>query len=131
MSIPIIKKMDVYPVAGYDSMLLNLSGAHEPFFTRNVVILTDSNGILGVSEVPGNPKITQILKKSRSDVLGTRLFDYKKVMRVMGEKFSQLDQDGRGQQTFDQRVLIHALTAVETAFLDLIGKFVHEPVAEL
>ena len=87
--------MDVYPVAGYDSMLLNLSGAHEPFFTRNVVILTDSNGILGVSEVPGNPKITQILKKSRSDVLGTRLFDYKKVMRVMGEKFSQLDQDGR------------------------------------
>ncbi|MDC2839461.1 enolase C-terminal domain-like protein [Limosilactobacillus mucosae] len=131
MSIPTIKKMDVYPVAGYDSMLLNLSGAHEPFFTRNVVILTDSNGTLGVSEVPGGQKITQVLKKSRSDVLGTRLFDYKKVMHIMKEKFSQLDQDGRGQQTFDQRVLIHALTAVETAFLDLIGKFVHEPVAEL
>ena len=123
--------MDVYPVAGYDSMLLNLSGAHEPFITRNVVILTDSNGTLGVSEVPGGQKITQVLKKSRSDVLGTRLFDYKKVMHIMKEKFSQLDQDGRGQQTFDQRVLIHALTAVETAFLDLIGKFVHEPVAEL
>ena len=36
---PHIIKMDVYPVAGKDSMLLNLSGAHSPFFTRNVVIL--------------------------------------------------------------------------------------------
>ena len=41
------------PVAGYDSMLLNLSGAHGPFFTRNVVILTDSAGNIGLGEVPG------------------------------------------------------------------------------
>lgn len=30
-----IERMEVIPVAGYDSMLLNLAGAHEPFFTRN------------------------------------------------------------------------------------------------
>ena len=37
---PRITRLQVIPVAGRDSMLLNLSGAHAPFFTRNIVILT-------------------------------------------------------------------------------------------
>ena len=39
---PKIVGMEVYPVAGRDSMLLNLSGAHAPYFTRNVLVLEDS-----------------------------------------------------------------------------------------
>lgn len=38
MSAPKVTTLRVVPVAGHDSMLLNLSGAHGPFFTRNVVI---------------------------------------------------------------------------------------------
>ena len=45
---PIITDMTVIPVAGRDSMLLNLSGAHGPYFTRNIVILKDSSGQTGV-----------------------------------------------------------------------------------
>lgn len=30
---PVIKTMQVIPVAGYDSMLMTLSGAHAPCFT--------------------------------------------------------------------------------------------------
>jgi hypothetical protein len=41
---PLVVAMQVIPVAGRDSMLLNLSGAHGPFFTRNIVIVTDSAG---------------------------------------------------------------------------------------
>ena len=52
-SAPVIKEMTVIPVAGHDSMLLNLSGAHAPFFTRNIVILKDNHGNTGVGEVPG------------------------------------------------------------------------------
>ena len=36
---PIVTEMQVIPVAGYDSMLMTLSGAHAPWFTRNLVIL--------------------------------------------------------------------------------------------
>ena len=36
--------MRVIPVAGFDSMLLNLSGAHAPHFTRNLVLLHDNAG---------------------------------------------------------------------------------------
>jgi len=40
------------PVAGRDSMLGNLSGAHGPFFTRSLLILTDDR--TGVGEAPGS-----------------------------------------------------------------------------
>ena len=48
MGVPRIVNLSVYPVAGRDSMELNLSGAHAPYFTRNILILRDSAGNLGV-----------------------------------------------------------------------------------
>ena len=45
---PRVTEMQVIPVAGQDSMLLNLSGAHAPFFTRNLVIITDNEGHTGL-----------------------------------------------------------------------------------
>ena len=56
---PTITELQVIPVAGEDSMLLNLSGAHGRFFTRNIVILKDSAGNTGLGEVPGGEKIRQ------------------------------------------------------------------------
>ena len=47
-STPRVTAMRVVPVAGRDSMLLNLSGAHGPFFTRNLLIVTDNAGRTGV-----------------------------------------------------------------------------------
>ena len=131
MNIPKITQMDVYPVAGYDSMLLNLSGAHGPFFTRNIVVLTTDEGQIGVSEVPGGQKITDTLEKAKDIVVGAHLGSYKAVLQQVRQHFSYLDAGGRGNQTFDLRIMIHALTAIETAFLDLIGKHFHVPVAAL
>ena len=67
---PRVTEMKVIPVAGQDSMLLNLSGAHAPYFTRNLVILTDSAGNTGVGEVPGGEKIRQTLEDCRDLVIG-------------------------------------------------------------
>lgn len=61
---PRVTEMQVIPVAGQDSMLLNLSGAHGPFFTRNIVILQDSAGHTGLGEVPGGEKIRQTLEEA-------------------------------------------------------------------
>ena len=55
-STPTVTDLRVIPIAGRDSMLLNLSGAHGPFFTRNLLILTDSDGRTGIGEVPGGEK---------------------------------------------------------------------------
>ena len=42
VALPMITEMQVIPVAGHDGMLLNLCGAHAPYFTRNLVLLKDS-----------------------------------------------------------------------------------------
>jgi glucarate dehydratase len=123
--------MRVVPVAGRDGMLLNLSGAHAPFFTRNIVIATDSAGHTGVGEVPGGEKIRQTLEDARALVEGRSIFDLQAILNAMRAQFADRDAGGRGLQTFDLRTTIHALTAVESSLLDLQGQHLGLPVAAL
>lgn len=64
--VPKIVKMEVVPVAGYDSMLMNLSGAHGPYFTRNIVILTDDQGRTGLGKFLEAKKLEQLWKRFKS-----------------------------------------------------------------
>src|SRR3954464_11291060 len=130
-STPTITELRVIPVAGRDSMLLNLSGAHGPFFTRNLLLLKDSAGNTGVGEVPGGEKIRQTLEDARALVVGQPIGDHQRVLQGMQRQFADRDAGGRGQQTFDLRTTIHAVTAVECAFLDLLGQFLGVPIAAL
>src|ERR1700728_4713237 len=116
---PRVATMRVVPVAGRDSMLLNLSGAHGPYFIRNLVILTDTAGHTGVGEVSGNESIRQTLEDARSLVVGQSVGKYNAVLNSMRAQFADRDSGGRGLQTFDNRIMIHAVTAVEAALLDL------------
>lgn len=128
---PIITNMTVIPVAGRDSMLLNLSGAHGPYFTRNIVILEDSSGKTGVGEVPGGEKIRKTLEDSRALIIGQSIGAYNSILNRMRIAFADRDAGGRGLQTFDLRITIHAVTAVEAALLDLLGQYLGVPVAAL
>ena len=130
-STPVVSDLRVIPVAGRDSMLLNLSGAHGPFFTRNLLILTDNAGRTGVGEVPGGEKIRQTLEDARALVVGRPIGAYLSVLRQIREQFEGRDSGGRGLQTFDLRTTIHAVTAVESAMLDLLGQHLGVPVAAL
>jgi glucarate dehydratase len=128
---PTIAAMRVVPVAGRDSMLLNLSGAHGPFFTRNLLILTDTAGRTGIGEVPGGEKIRLTLEDARELVVGQPLGAHQRVLQRMQRQFADRDAGGRGPQTFDLRTTIHAVTAVESALLDLLGQHLGVPVAAL
>jgi glucarate dehydratase len=131
MPTPTIVDAAVYPVAGRDCMELNLSGAHGPYFTRNIVILTDSSGNTGVGEVPGGQKITDTITDAFALVRGSRLGDHADVLRRIGEQYAGRDSGGRGLQTFDLRTTVHAVTAIESAYLDLLGQHLEVPVASL
>jgi glucarate dehydratase len=128
---PTITRLQVIPIAGHDSMLLNLSGAHGPFFTRNLLILTDSSGNTGVGEVPGGEKIRQTLEDARAFIEGQPIGDHNRLLNRMRTGFADRDSAGRGNQTFDLRITIHAVTAVESALLDLLGQHLGVPVAAL
>ena len=128
---PNIATMRVVPVAGHDAMLLNLSGAHAPFFTRNVLVLTDEDGRTGLGEVPGGEAIRQTLEDARPIVVGARLGTHANVVSEVGRRFGNRDAGGRGLQTFDLRTTIHAQTAIESAMLDLYGQHASCAVADL
>jgi len=128
---PTVVEMQVVPVAGKDSMLLNLSGAHAPYFTRNIVIMKDTNGNTGLGEVPGGEKIRQTLEDAKEHIVGKSIGNYKNIMNTIQKAFSDRDAGGRGLQTFDLRTTIHVVTAVESALLDLLGQHLEVPVAAL
>jgi glucarate dehydratase len=112
-------------------MLLNLSGAHGPFFTRNLVIVKDSAGHTGAGEVPGGERIRQTLEDARELVVGKSIAERNGVVRSVQRHFGDRDAGGRGLQTFDLRTTIHAATAIEAAMLDLLGQHLGVPAAEL
>ena len=131
MSTPTIQSLQAIPVAGRDSMLLNLSGAHGPFFTRNLLILRDSAGHTGVGEVPGGEKIRQTLEDAAPLLVGQPIGNHLQLLQQLQKAFADRDSGGRGQQTFDLRTAVHAVTAVESALLDLLGQHLQVPVAAL
>ena len=128
---PVITALRAIPVAGHDSMLLNLSGAHAPFFTRNLLVLTDSAGRTGIGEVPGGEKIRITLEDAAEIVVGQSIGNVQAVLGTLRSSFADRDAGGRGLQTFDLRTTIHAVTAVESALLDLLGQHLNVPVAAL
>ncbi|WP_405060735.1 glucarate dehydratase [Kribbella sp. NBC_01505] len=128
---PTVTSVEVVPVAGHDSMLLNLSGAHGPFFTRNVVIVTDSSGNTGLGEVPGGGKIASTITEAAELLVGQEIAHYRRLLRSVAATFADRDAGGRGLQTFDLRTTVHAVTGLESALLDLFGQHLGVPVAEL
>ncbi|TAP28276.1 enolase C-terminal domain-like protein [Arthrobacter sp. S41] len=128
---PTIASVEVIPVAGHDSMLLNLSGAHGPFFTRNIAIITDSDGRTGLGEVPGGEAIRSTIEEAGKLIHGAPVAKYRSLLRQISSRFADRDKGGRGAQTFDLRTTVHAVTAVESALLDLHGQHLGVPVAEL
>ncbi len=126
-----IVSVEVVPVAGHDSMLLNLSGAHGPFFTRNIAIVTDSEGRTGLGEVPGGEAIAATIADAGEQLVGRPVVRYRSLLREVAAAHAHRDAGGRGLQTFDLRTTVHAVTALESALLDLAGQEQGVPVAEL
>lgn len=130
-STPIVKSIRAIPVAGHDSMLLNLSGAHGPYFTRNILIIEDNSGNIGVGEIPGGEKILATLNDAKALIEEQPIGEYKNLLKKIQQTFADRDSGGRGNQTFDLRTTIHVVTAYESALLDLLGKHLNVNVASL
>ncbi len=130
-SSPVITDMKVIPVAGHDSMLLNIGGAHNAYFTRNIVVLTDNAGHTGIGEAPGGEVIYQTLVDAIPMVLGQEVARLNKVVQQVhkGNQAADFDTFGKGAWTFELRV--NAVAALEAALLDLLGKALNVPVCEL
>lgn len=131
---PVVTEMKVIPVAGNDSMLLSLSGAHAPFFTRNIVILSDSSGNTGVGEVHGGEAILKNLEESIPSVVGRRISEYRSIVTSLTDRHNRQYRNSEGLQNLslsNLKNVVHSETAIESALLDLWGKHLNLPVCDL
>src|SRR6185436_3988351 len=81
--------------------------------------------------VPGGEKIRQTLEDARPLVVGQAIGAHAGLLQTIQRAFADRDAGGRGLQTFDLRTTIHAVTAIESALLDLLGQHLDVPVAAL
>ncbi len=140
---PVVTEMQVIPVAGFDGMLLNLCGAHAPYFTRNIVILKDNLGNTGVGEVPGGEGIRQTLEKAIPLVVGQPIGLYNNILNTMRQGLLNQGKTTVHKVTSESEARVlkqpheinlradNVITAVEAALLDLLGQFLNVPVAAL
>ncbi len=128
---PKVVDMKVIPVAGHDSMLLSVSGAHSPYFTRNLVILKDDSGRTGVGEVHGGEPITDALKSYIPHVVGKPIGNVRGIVNTLANPVADTSDGLQGMDLKNLQFVVHAETAVECALLDLLGQFMNLPVAAL
>lgn len=133
--IPKITEMKVYPVAGRDSMLLTLSGAHYPYFTRNIVVLKDDSGQMGIGEIHGGDSITKSLESYRPLIIGQKISEYRRILNDIRQRgWRDKNDSGQGLQQLNLanlKYVVHAEAAIECALLDLYGKFLNLPLCDI
>lgn len=132
---PTVTRMQVIPVAGYDSMLMTLSGAHAPWFTRNLVILKDSAGNTGIGEIHGGDYTCEALRSCVPLVVGQPVGKYRAILDTIHKTSTRApEDDGEGIQSLDiskLKYVVKAEWAIECALLDLLGQYLDLPMCEL
>ena len=132
---PTVTEMQVIPVAGYDSMLMTLSGCHAPYFTRNLVILKDSAGHTGIGEIHGGDYTCDALKSCIPLVVGQQVGKYRAILDSIHKASKRAkEDDGEGIQSLDiskLKFVVKAEWAIECALLDLLGQYLDLPMCEL
>ena len=108
-----ITAVRITPIALPDPPILAASGAHGPYFLRNVIELETNAGITGIGETRGGESITQTLNAARSWLVGESPFAYRTFPARLG------------------REALSAYAGLELACLDLIGRATGRRVCEL
>ncbi|SEI91912.1 glucarate dehydratase [Cyclobacterium xiamenense] len=128
---PRIRAVRITPIAIQDPPLLNAAGLHAPFALRTVVELETEDGVIGISEIPGNEATNQALEEASRLVIGKDLYQLNKLQKELEAYFGKDSVTDRGDAPWDQRKLVHVFSALEVACLDCIGKLVNRPVVDL
>lgn len=126
-----IENLRSTPIALGDPPLLNAGGLHAPYALRIVLELETEDGVVGLSEIPGDVEVLEGLGRLEPALRGMSVYDLHALRLVLVGTLGQDRERTRGDLSWDQRRLVHALSALEVASLDAIGKRLDCRVADL
>ncbi|MBL7817866.1 MAG: glucarate dehydratase [Saprospiraceae bacterium] len=128
---PKIREFNITPIAVVDPPLLNAAGLHAPYALRTVVELVTDDGIVGISEIPGNIDIDKALERSKRLIIGQDPFQLNTIKDILHVEFGTEKPADRGFTPWDQRTVVHVFSSIEVACMDIIGKIVNRPIVDL
>jgi glucarate dehydratase len=128
---PKIKEFNITPIAIVDPPLLNAAGLHAPYALRTIVELITDDGIVGISEIPGNIDIDKALERSKRLIIEQNPFQLNTIKDILQAEFGTEKPMDRGFTPWDQRTVVHVFSSIEVACMDIIGKIMNRPIVDL
>lgn len=129
-----ITDLRIHSLAISDPPLRSSYGLHAPYALRTIVELESDEGVIGITETYGGEAQVKQLEALRGQIIGANPYKLTGFLSPMIE--GQGGGDARsqthhvpGENPLDATTRTFA--AIEVACLDLIGKFVGQPVCEL
>ena len=129
-----IEKITVTPIAIQDPPLLNVLGIHQPYALRSVIEVTADNGLVGLAETYGDSNTLNGLNRVKDLLPGLDPFRLNELQALVERGLAGMAvKDGSilAPGTIPERAKAIAFAAFETACLDLQGKLLGLPVAEV
>ena len=129
-----VARVTVTPIAIQDPPLLNVMGIHQPFALRSIIEVVSNSGLTGIAETYGDTNTLNGLKRVGERVIGMDPFHLNDLWRRVDEGLSGLKvREGQilAPGTLPERARAIVYAAFETAFLDLQGKQMGLPIAEI
>ncbi len=126
-----IENLCITPIALGDPPLLNAGGLHAAYALRIVIELRTEAGVSGVSEIPGDIEVLDGLKRAAPLLRGLSVYDLHALKRVLAATLGGEGAESRGERPWDRRRLVHAVSALEVACLDAVGRRLGCRVADL
>jgi glucarate dehydratase len=129
-----ITNIRITPVAFRDPPLLNSVGVHQPFAIRSIIEVDTSDGVTGLGESYGDGGHLARLRLVGDALIGLDVFATNEMLRrtagaLRGEVGA--DRHGLTGKISGAGTVLRAYAAFEVAALDIQGKLLGRPVADL
>jgi glucarate dehydratase len=127
--------MRVHSIAIADPPLRSSYGLHAPYALRTILELESDDGIVGISETHGGDAIATGFEGLKPRVIGSDPYRLSGLLLAMIEPAAESSFDRSqtyrvpGENPLDAPARLYS--AIEIAVLDLIGKYVGQPVCDV
>jgi glucarate dehydratase len=129
-----ITNVTITPVAFKDPPLLNAVGVHQPFAVRSILEVETDGGITGLGESYGDASHLERLRLVAEALRGLDVFATNEMLEVTRRALGGIvgsDRHGLTGQISATGTVLRTFAAFEVAALDIQGKVLGRPVADL
>ena len=134
MNITRITNVIITPVAFRDPPLLNAVGVHQPFAVRSILEVETSDGVTGLGESYGDVSHLERLRLVADALRGLDVFAINEMLEITKSALGGVvgsDRHGLTGQISATGTVLRTFAAFEVAALDIQGKLLGRPVADL